>query len=133
MSAQDYNSAMGLRVGNGYQWTGKIFLGEKSALTGFVGITNVINKDTRAGASMLYQRHHRIFDEDNIFFFYGYGIIGEFGDQGGIGSGPSLGLSMNLWKKLNVELDIFPTYYLSDELDYYTNFGISLRYIASHN
>ena len=123
---------MGVRVGNGIQWTGKIFTTERTALAGFLGLTNR-GEDTRAGASILFQRHHRILDEDNIFIFYGAGLIGEFGDQSGMGVGPSLGLSINLWKKINFEIDLFPTYYYSEELNYVTNFGVSLRYISSHN
>ena len=123
---------MGVRLGNGVQWTGKIFTTETTALAGFLGLTNR-GEDTRAGASMLFHKHHRILDEDNIFIFYGAGVIGEFGDQSGFGGGPTVGLSINLWKKINFEIDIFPAYYYSEELDYVTNFGVSLRYIASHN
>jgi len=123
---------MGVRVGNGTMWTGKIFMSEKSALMGTVGLANRA-PDTRAGANFMYQRHHRILDKDNLFVFYGIGVTGEFGDQGGIGVGSNFGLAINLWKKLNIEFDIFPALYKSEDLDYVPNFGLSLRYIASHN
>jgi len=121
---------MGLRIGNGVQWTGKIFLNPDSAVTGFLGLTNRGNGETRAGASMQYQRIHRLLDLDKYFWFYGAGVIGEIGDQSGFGVGPQFGLSTDIKRRVNIELDIFPTYYFSDELDFVLNFGVSIRYIS---
>ena len=128
--AQDFNSAMGFRFGNGVQWTGKIWTNSKTAVVGFLGVTNLGLSDSRAGASIQYQRIHRLLDLDNVYLFYGGGLIGEIGDQEGLGIGPSGGIQFNLWKKLNLELDIFPAYYLSEELDVVINYGISFRYIS---
>jgi len=121
---------MGFRFGNGAQWTGKIHTGAKSAMTGFLGITNFKNTEMRAGASIQFQKIHRIFDADNVYLFYGAGLIGEIGDQTGFGAGPLAGIQFNLWNRLNLELDIFPAYYRSEELEYVINYGISFRYIS---
>lgn len=122
---------MGFRFGNGVQWTGKINTNAKSALTGFLGVTNFKNRETRAGVSMQYQRIHRFLDKDNVYLFYGGGFLGEFGDQQGFGLGPTGGIQFNLWKRLNLEIDIFPVYYLvGEELDYSINYGVSFRYIS---
>ncbi len=121
---------MGFRFGNGVQWTGKIHTGTKSAMTGFLGITNSKNTEMRAGASIQYQKIHRVFDADNIYLFYGAGLIGEIGDQTGFGAGPIAGIQFNIWKRLNLELDIFPAYYRSEEMEYVINYGISFRYIS---
>ncbi len=130
VQAQDYNSAMGIRVGNGIQWSGKIYLNADAALTGFLGVTNRGKSETRAGASMQYQRISRLFDSDNMFLLYGGGVIGEFGDQDGFGVGPKLGLSTDIKRKLNVEADIFPTYYVTGNLEFVLNFGVSFRFIS---
>jgi len=130
VKGQEYNSAMGIRVGNGVQWSGKIYLNADSALTGFLGVTNRGQGETRAGASMQWQKIKRLFDSDNMFFLYGAGLIGEFGDQDGFGIGPKLGISTDVRKKINIEADVFPTYYATGSLEFVLNFGVSVRFIS---
>ena len=90
--AQDYSSAVGLRLGYPISATYKTFLNETSAVEGYVGYRSFFGfSEFRVNAAYLI--HNEIEDVDRLKWYYGAGPGLVFysydnifaGDQGGIG------------------------------------------------
>lgn len=142
-SCQEYNSAMGLRIttnlsdGIGYQWSGKIYVAEKSALAGYIGLISKEPKVSAVGAGISYQQHVNLMDVDRLFLFYGFGLRGFLGDITGAGAGPLGGLTYTLGESYNVEIEFHPNYLIGvrDKMTEESKFfdpriGICFRYIS---
>lgn len=126
--AQEYNSLVGARVGyKTAEFSAKIALDKYNYLEGTVGVVTPQPEYT-VGAGAAYHRHIHLNEKQTIQMYYGAGLKGVFGDVSSIGVGPQLGLIF-LYKKVNIGLDVLPTYFFNDELGFRPLFGIHLRYV----
>jgi len=125
---QKYASLVGARVGiETVEFSAKIALDSKNSLEGTVGIVTPQPEYT-VGAGAAFHRHVSLNGAHTFQFYYGVGIKGVFGDESGLGAGPQLGL-FALYKKINIGLDLLPTYFFNDALEFRPIFGVHLRYV----
>jgi len=126
--AQNYNSLVGARFGiNTAEFSAKIALDNKNYLEGTVGIVTPQPEYT-VGAGAAYHRHVHLNETQTLQFYYGFGVKGVLGDETGFGVGPQTGL-VYLYKKINIGVDLLPTYFFNDALEFRPIFGVHLRYV----
>lgn len=125
---QNYNSLIGARVGlKTVEFSAKIALDNKNSLEGTFGIVTPQPEYT-VGAGAAYHRHIHLNERQTFQFYYGFGIKGVLGDETGLGVGPQLGI-LALYKKINIGIDLLPTYFFNDALEFRPLFGVHLRYV----
>ena len=134
-SAQDYNTGLGLRGGNGWGVTLKHFVSQKNAFEGFF---YGYNYDGLNGFNVtgLYQFHNRAFDVDNLRWYYGFGAhIGSYSKKNSsnfvLGIDGVLGIEYTFTEApINIGLDWNPHINLTGYTDsFMPGFGaISIRY-----
>jgi len=142
--SQDFNSAIGLRIGYPLSITYKKFISESSAIEAYAGYRNFI------GASYLslngaYQIHKDIDEVDRLQYYYGAGasVVSwnvDFGNgTTSLGLSGYLGLSYTLdGTPLNVSIDWIPTLFINGLAGYGRGFNggygtIAARYILGSN
>ncbi|MEM9548706.1 MAG: hypothetical protein AAGA77_22165 [Bacteroidota bacterium] len=127
-NTQKFNSLIGARVGiETVEFSSKISLDEHNYLEGTVGVVTP-QPDYTIGAGAAYHRHIHLNENQTFQFYYGAGVKGVFGDESGIGVGPQLGL-LALYKKINIGVDVLPTYFFNDVLEFQPLFGVHLRWV----
>jgi hypothetical protein len=132
LKAQDYQSAIGLRLGYPFGVTFKHFFNESAAIDLFVGTRY---SGLTFGAN--YEIHKSLPDVAGLRWYWGPGAIFTFYDYGGVGSSNFgidgvLGLDYTFADApFNLSLDFMPTFLFGE--DYYGGFeifgGVSARYI----
>lgn len=126
--AQNYASLVGARIGNKTaEFSAKIALDNYNYLEGTVGVVTP-QPDYTVGAGAAYHRHIHLNEAQTLQFYYGIGIKGVLGDESGFGIGPQLGL-IYLYKKINIGVDVLPTYFFNDVLEFQPLFGVHLRWV----
>ncbi|MDZ7607490.1 MAG: hypothetical protein U5K79_18305 [Cyclobacteriaceae bacterium] len=145
MKAQDYKSAIGLRLGYPISISYKTFLTEFNALelyAGFRSYSGVYGYFTVGG---LYEIHKPIGDVDGLSWYYGGGASVQFftydnaynfdDDNGSFGVGISgvIGLDYKFpTAPFNLSLDFMPTFRLGGWDDGYYSWGaLSARYVLN--
>lgn len=140
LSAQDFDSAIGLRLGYPTSVSYKKFISETNALEGYVGYRNFI------GASYLsingaFQIHKDIEDVDRLQYYYGGGASAvlwsvDFGSGStSFGLQGYLGLSYTFeGTPINVSADWIPTFFLNGLTGYGDGFSgnngtLAIRYV----
>lgn len=126
--SQMFNSAVGVRLG--YQTgelSAKIGLSDKNYLEGTIGSVTP-QPDFTLGAGIAYHRHVPIGGRDRLAFYYGLGTKAVIGDEAGFGVHPALGL-VYVYKRINIGIDVLPTYFFNDVLEFRPLGGIHLRWI----
>lgn len=143
-TSQDFNSAVGLRIGYPLSVTYKKFISESNAIEAYAGYRNFI------GASYLslnaaFQIHKDIEDVDRLQYYYGAGasVVSWNVDFGSgttsLGLQGYLGLSYTLDDMpLNVSVDWIPTLFINGLAGYGRGFAggygtIAARYILGSN
>lgn len=140
VSAQDFDSAVGLRFGRPNSVTYKKFINESAALEGFVGYRSFFGANfvTISGA---YQIHKDIAEVDNLQYYYGGGASVyfwsvDFGDSStSLGIQGYLGLSYTLENTpINFSIDWIPTFFINGLDGFGTGFGggygsLAVRYV----
>ena len=125
---QKYNSLVGARIGiSTAEFSAKIALDKSNYLEGTVGIVTP-QPDYTVGAGAAYHRHISLNDEETLQFYYGFGLKGVLGDQSGLGVGLQTGL-IYLYKNINLGVDVLPTYFFNDVLEFRPLFGVHLRWV----
>lgn len=126
---QMFNSAIGVRLG--YEKTAelsaKIGLSDKNYLEGTIGSVTP-QPDFTIGAGIAYHRHVQIGERDRLAFYYGLGTKAVIGDETGWGVHAALGL-VYVYKRINIGIDVLPTYFFNDVLEFRPLAGIHLRWI----
>ena len=126
--AQNYNSLVGARVGiETAEFSAKIALDNYNYLEGTVGIVTP-QPDYTVGAGAAYHRHIHLNESQTYQFYYGFGLKAVIGDESGFGTGPQLGL-VALFNKINIGVDVLPTYFFNDVLEFQPIFGVHLRWV----
>jgi hypothetical protein len=126
--AQKYNSLVGIRLGvETAEFSAKIALDNNNYLEGTVGIVTP-QPDYTVGAGAAYHRHIHLNQSQTFQFYFGAGGKAVLGDEMGLGLGPQLGL-IALYKKINIGVDILPTYFFNDVLEFQPLFGVHLRWV----
>lgn len=126
--AQTYNSLIGTRIGNKTaEFSAKIALDDHNSLEGTVGIVTP-QPDYTVGAGAAYHRHVHLNENETFQFYFGAGGKAVFGDESGIGVGPQLGL-IALFGKINLGVDVLPTYFFNDVLEFQPIFGVHVRWV----
>lgn len=126
--SQKFNSLVGARFGiETVEFSTKIALDQKNYLEGSVGVVTP-QPDYTVGAGVAYHRHVNLNDSQTFQFYYGIGGKAVFGDESGLGVGPQFGL-LALYKKINIGVDLLPTYFFNDVLEFRPLFGVHLRYV----
>jgi len=127
--AQDFDSAIGLRLGLPTSVTYKKFISETNALEGYVGFRSFTGASfiTFSGA---YQIHKDIEDVDRLQYYYGGGASLflwnlDFGDgTTSIGLQGYVGLSYTLeGTPLNISIDWIPTVFINGVAGFGNGFG----------
>jgi hypothetical protein len=120
--AQDYKSAIGLRLGSPLSVSYKTFISEKGAFEGVAGFRSFVGYSWfNVGA--YYQHHNEIASVDGLKWYYGAGVNAYFWsyDTGFLGDGStSFGISgvLGLDYKfadipLNLSADWIPTFFVN--------------------
>lgn len=124
--SQRFNSLVGIKLG--YQTAGvsaKIALDEKNYLDGSIGIVTP-QPDYTVGPSISYHRHFPLNESKDFQFYIGAGGKGVIGDQSGFGVGADIGL-IYIYKNISLGLDLNPSYFFNEVLDFRPLYGINLR------
>ena len=125
---QNFVSLVGARASlETVEFSAKIALDNKNYLEGTVGIVTPQPEYT-VGAGAAYHRHVHLNEAQTFQFYYGAGIKGVIGDETGFGVGPQVGL-LALYKKINIGIDLLPTYFFNDALEFRPLFGVHLRIV----
>lgn len=138
--AQDYNSAVGLRLGYPLSVTYKMFLNENSAAEAYAGYRSFFGySEVRINAA--YQIHQELESVDRLKWYYGGGAGVAFfsynsfyiGDGGGVGFTLSgyIGLEYTLEDApVSFSIDWVPTFYLGGVGGFGAGNGaLSARYV----
>jgi hypothetical protein len=131
LKAQDYKSAIGLRLGYPWGVTYKTFLNETGAIDLFLG-----TRYSGLTIGGMYQVHNDISDVEGLKWYWGGGAIATFYDYGGssdlsVGINGVVGLDYKFADApFNLSLDIMPAFLFGG---YYEGFeiwgGLSARYV----
>jgi hypothetical protein len=127
---QSFVSLVGARASlETIEFSAKIALDNKNYLEGTVGVVTP-QPDYTVGAGAAYHRHFHLNESQTIQFYLGAGIKGVIGDETAFGVGPQAGLLV-FYKKINLGIDILPTYFFNDVLEFKPLFGLHLRYVSN--
>ena len=125
---QRFNSLVGLKLGHKTAaLSAKIALDEKNYLEGTFGLFTP-QPDYTFGPSIAYHRHISLNETKDFQFFYGAGVKAAIGDESAFGLGGDLGL-IYIYKNISLGLDINPTYFFNDVLEFRPLYGINLRWV----
>ncbi|HHS95004.1 MAG TPA: hypothetical protein ENJ45_00315 [Phaeodactylibacter sp.] len=145
LNAQNYKGAIGLRLGYPVSVSGKLFIGETTALEAFVG-TRGYTYFRWVNAGLAYQKYQllEIEDLEGLSWYYGAGLNAYFwtyedlfvGDESSLSFGVSgyIGLDYAFEDlPLNLTIDWVPTFFINS---YLGGFGgrygsLGIRYIFS--
>lgn len=136
--AQTYNTAIGMRIDDGFNVTGKQAIGGKYMLEGMLH-TPILSKDV--GATVLFEKHHKLIGR-NLSFYFGAGPHMYWRNSGRLADGEVtdkvLGISgiggLDICVgRLNLGIDVLPEIHLTGEptraIDI-NGAAISVRYIV---
>lgn len=119
ISAQSYNTAIGLRLGYPAAISGKKFINENTAIEGMLGFRSYVWV-TSLNLTALYQKHYALGDVENLTWYWGLGAnvalnsyrstyLGEQSGALGLGVAGGLGVDYKFEDlPLNVSLDWTP-------------------------
>lgn len=128
LNAQKVVSLIGARASiETLEFSSKFSLDKFNYIEGTVGVVTPQPEYT-IGAGAAYHRHVLLKEDESIQFYYGFGVKGVIGDASALGMGPQLGI-LAIYKKINIGLDLLPTYFFNDALEFRPLFGIHLRYV----
>ena len=126
--AQNFVSLVGVRASlETAEFSAKIAMDNHNYLEGTVGIVTP-QPDYTVGAGVAYHRHVHLNESQTFQFYYGVGFKAVIGDESALGLGPQVGL-LALYKKINIGIDLLPTYFFNDALEFRPLFGVHLRYV----
>ena len=126
--SQNYNSLLGARAGiETVEFSTKIALDNYNALEGTIGVVTP-QPDYTFGVGVAYHRHAHLNENQTLQFYYGAGAKAVIGDESGFGLGPQIGL-MAFYKRINIGVDVLPTYFFNDVLEFQPLFGVHLRLV----
>jgi len=123
VSAQAYQAAIGARLGTSFTASYKMFISERNALEGIVGIdrTSVGNGIFRVSSTSLvvgafYQIHNDFnFEGQGFQWYYGFGGLVYLGDATGIVPSGIVGVEYTLPDNpVNFFIDVSPGLYLGN-------------------
>lgn len=145
LMAQDFDSAVGLRLGYPSGVTYKKFISETNALEAYGGFRSYAFVNTMS-VHAAYQIHKDIEDIDNLQWYYGGGgglffVSSDFdGSQTSIGIQGYIGLSYTLEDTpVNFTVDWVPTMILGDGLSSFSNgfsasyYSLGIRYVLGRD
>jgi len=144
LSSQDFDSAVGLRIGFPLSITYKKFINETGAIEGYVGYRNFIGA-SNLSLNAAYQIHKDIDEVDRLQYYYGAGasVVNwnvKFGNGAtSLGLQGYLGLSYTVdGAPVNVSIDWIPTLFINGLAGYGRGFSvgygtIAARYILGSN
>jgi hypothetical protein len=140
LQAQDYSSAVGLRLGGYNGITFKHFFNEKSAIE-LYGTARSYFGYSFYNVTALYEMHNAIDKVDGLKYYYGGGVTAGLSSYNSFyfasSSSTSIGIAGILGLEycfknptINISLDWVPTYYVSDSaLGFASGYGaLSARY-----
>lgn len=131
LKAQDYQSAIGLRLGSPLAVSYKFFISDPGAIELYLGFRSYAIGYTFLNPGAMYQYHLPISGVDGLQWYFGAGAsvflysyksnFGPAGDNLGIGLNGVLGLDYKFTDApINLSLDWTPTIFISG---YLTGFG----------
>jgi hypothetical protein len=126
--SQRFNSLIGVKIGyKTAAFSAKIALDEKNYLEGTIGLLTP-QPDYTFGPGVSYHRHVSLNESKDFQFYYGFGGKAAIGDETGIGLGVDVGL-IYIYKNISLGLDLNPTYFFDDVLEFRPLYGINLRWV----
>ncbi|MFT6336599.1 MAG: hypothetical protein ACJATI_003358 [Halioglobus sp.] len=126
--SQRFNSLVGVKAGyNTASFSIKIALDENNYLEGTIGVLTP-QPDYTFGPGIAYHRHISLNESKDFQFYYGLGAKGVIGDETAIGLGVDAGL-IYIYKNISLGLDLNPTYFFNDVLEFRPLYGINLRWV----
>lgn len=141
--AQDYNAAVGLRLGYPLSLTYKTFISETNALEGYAGFRSFGRSVSFLSLNAAYQIHKDIEDVDKLQWYYGVGANIAFWSGDFLNSNTSFGVAGYAGISytfedipLNLSLDWIPTFFINGNNGFADGFGgaygsLAGRYILS--
>ncbi len=135
VNAQNYKSAIGGRLGDPLAATYKHFLKDSNNALEFIVGWEVFDDDKSFALTVLYEKHHDLFDSDIFQVYYGYGgNIGTNNSKFRIGVDGVGGLDFNFKNKpINISFDFKPAIYFGDGLNLVWGGGLAVRYILKRD
>ncbi len=131
LSAQYYDTSIGLRAGTGFNASGKMFLSELTAVEGIVGLYS-FGKFNAIGLTALYQIHNPINNRDHqLSWYYGGGGTVITGNQAtAIGINGNIGIEYVFQDlPINFSIDAIPTFFFGNDNGFDPSFSAAIRYI----
>ena len=126
--SQRFNSLVGAKIGyKTAAFSAKIALDENNYLEGTFGVLTP-QPDYTIGPGVSYHRHISFNESKDFQFFYGLGVKRAIGDETAIGLGVDVGL-IYIYKNISLGLDLNPTYFFDDVLEFRPLYGINLRWV----
>ncbi len=126
--SQRFNSLVGAKIGyKTAAFSIKIALDENNYLEGTIGLLTP-QPDYTFGPGVAYHRHISLNESKDFQFYYGLGVKGAIGDETAMGLGVDAGL-IYIYKNISLGLDINPTYFFDDVLEFRPLYGINLRWV----
>ncbi len=127
-SAQIYESIIGIRASpKVLAVTGKIPIDRRNVLEGTVGFITP-QPDFTMGVGAAYHRQILLNDTETFQAYFGIGGLAVIGDFSSLGLSGQTGL-MYLFKRIDIGLDLYPTYFFNEKLKFKPLFGLHLRWI----
>lgn len=139
ISAQDYTTSAGLRLGQPYGITFKYFLGQDDALE-IIAARSSRRIFNGYHATILYEKHTNPFNVDRLRFYYGGGgHVGIYESAKFSESRPNFGVDLVAGLEytlpntpLNFSLDVKPAVNFFDPFHIYIAEAVSVRYILTY-
>ncbi|MEE9437791.1 MAG: hypothetical protein V3V14_02245 [Saprospiraceae bacterium] len=128
-NSQIFNSSVGVRVSPEKEvaLSAIIPLNKRHVLAGSIGQFTP-QPDFTIGASVAYHRHFLLNEQQTFQAYIGAGITGVTGDETSLGVNGDLGI-MYIFKKIDIGLDAYPTYFFDDVLKFRPMFALHLRWV----
>jgi len=131
LSAQYYDTSIGLRAGTGINISGKKFLTGSTAAEGIVGLYG-FGRYNGLGLTALYQIHNPINNQDHQLEWY-YGAGGSlvfFEGSTVLGASGNVGIEYVFQDlPINFAVDALPTLFFGSENNFDISFSAAVRYI----
>ncbi|MFN2440842.1 MAG: hypothetical protein ABR503_16675 [Chitinophagaceae bacterium] len=127
LKAQDYQSAIGLRLGSPLAASYKFFISDQGAVELYLGFRSYSIGYTFLNPGVMYQHHFPISGIDGLYWYVGGGVsaflynykdtFGPAGDGFGLGINGVLGLDYKFADApINLSADWVPTFFISGYL-----------------
>jgi len=145
LKAQDYKSAIGLRLGYPVSISYKTFMTETNALELFLGYRGYSGIYSYISLGALYEIHKPISDVEGLSWYYGFGaslnlftyddayVFNDDNGSFGVGLSGVIGLDYKFPSApFNLSLDFMPTFRIGGwDSGYYSWGALSARYVLN--